>query len=72
MTVADDILTLVKRRPDLTEAEIAVNLFGSDGYQQRVNSTCRRLLKERRVERRGKGGPGAPYTYPYKRVMRRA
>jgi len=35
MTLADDILSLVTRKPGLTEAEIAKHLFGRLGYQQR-------------------------------------
>jgi hypothetical protein len=53
MTLAEDILSLVTRKPGLTEAEIAKYLFGRLGYQQRVNSTCRRLIREHRIERRG-------------------
>jgi hypothetical protein len=63
MTLADDILSLVTRKPGLTEAEIAKHLFGRLGYQQRVNSTCRRLIRERCIERRGNGGPGHPFSY---------
>jgi hypothetical protein len=33
------------------------------GYQQRVNSTCRRLFREGHLERHGTGGPGHPFTY---------
>jgi hypothetical protein len=36
MTLADDILSLVARKPGLTEAEIAKHLFCRLGYQQRV------------------------------------
>ena len=71
MTLADDILSLVTRKPGLTEAEIAKHLFGRLGYQQRVNSTCRRLIREYRVERRGNGGPGHPFSY-YERIVNRA
>ena len=35
MTLADDILSLVTRKPGLTEVEIAKDLFGRLGYQQR-------------------------------------
>ena len=63
MTLADDILSLVTRKPGLTEAEIAKHLFGRLGYQQRVNSTCRRLFREGHLERHGTGGPGHPFTY---------
>ena len=46
MTLADDIFSLVTRKPGLTEAEIAKYLLGRLGYQQGVNSTCRRLISE--------------------------
>jgi hypothetical protein len=63
MALADDIDLLVSRRPGLTELALAKSLFGHMGYQQRVNSTCRHLFREGRVERRGTGGPGHPFTY---------
>jgi hypothetical protein len=72
MTLADDILSLVARKPGLTEAEIAKHLFGRLGYQQRVNSTCRRLIHEYRIERHGNGGPGHPFSYHEKRIVDRA
>lgn len=62
MTVADQIEALVRRRGGLTEAEIADELF-TNAYQQRVNSSCRRLLRESRVRRDGKGGAQDPYRY---------
>ena len=63
MALADDIDLLVFRKPGLTELGLAKSLFGRTGYQQRVNSTRRRLVREGRVERRGTGGPGHPFTY---------
>jgi hypothetical protein len=63
MGLADDIALLVSRRPGLTELALAKSLFGHMGYQQRVNSTCRHLFREGRVERHGTGGPGHPFTY---------
>jgi hypothetical protein len=63
MALADDIDQLVSRRPGLTELALAKSLFGHMGYQQRVNSTCRHLFREGRVERHGTGGPGHPFTY---------
>ena len=62
MTVAERIEALVGRRGGLTEAQIADELF-TEPYQQRVNSTCRRLVKEGRLRREGKGGPGDPFSY---------
>jgi hypothetical protein len=53
----------VWRKPGLTEMALAKSMFGRMGYQQRVNSTCRRLFREGRVERHGTGGPGHPFTY---------
>jgi len=66
MTVADKIIDLVRRRPNLTEAELAQQIFGSEGYQQRVNSTCRRLIKQGEIQRHGRGGSNDPYTYTVK------
>ena len=63
MGLADDIALLVSRRPGLTELTLAKSLFEHMGYQQRVNSTCRHLFREGRVERHGTGGPGHPFTY---------
>jgi hypothetical protein len=63
MTVAQDIEALVAKRPGLTEAEIARELFGGEAYQQRVNSTCRRLIREGRLQRSGNGGVADPFTY---------
>lgn len=63
MTVADRIIDLVKRAFDLTEAELAQKLFGKEGYQQRVNSTCRRLVSRGVLIRTGHGGPSDPFKY---------
>jgi len=63
MAVADEIEALVRKRPGMTEAELAEALFGQDGYQQRVNSTCRRLVKQGRVHRRGGGYQSDPFRY---------
>jgi hypothetical protein len=64
MTVADDIMHEVRRKAGRTEDELAALIFGRDnGYQQRVNSTCRRLVTERKLVRRGKGGQADPFTY---------
>lgn len=72
MTVADDILEEVRRKSGLTEADLAALLFGRrNGYQQRVNSTCRRLVEEGLIERQGKGGAADPYTYRMPPIKRR-
>jgi len=71
VALADDIEQLVSRRPGLTELALAKYMFGRMGYQQQVNSTCRHLFKEGRVERHGTGGPGHPFTYYPGKVSRR-
>jgi len=71
MALADDIALLVSCRPGLTELALAKSLFGRMGYQQRVNSTCRHLFREGRVERHWTGGPGHPFTYYPGQVNRR-
>ena len=74
MTVADDIMALVKRkrRLHLTEEDIADMLFGQDkAYQQRVNADCRLLVQEGRLVRNGRGGPDDPYTYSLPPMLRR-
>lgn len=62
-TVEERIRDSIAERPGLTEAQLARAIFGQDGYQQRVNSTCRLMLARGEVERRGKGGPSDPFTY---------
>ncbi len=62
-TIDVRIVERVTERPGLTEAELAHALFGMEGYQQRVNSTCRRLIERGEVERRGSGGASDPFTY---------
>lgn len=62
MALIDDVEQLIRKKPGLTEAQIAEDLF-TNSYQQRVNSTCRRLLRESRVKRDGRGGRADPFTY---------
>jgi len=72
MTVEDDIMYEVRRKAGRTEEELAALIFGRDkGYQQRVNSTCRRLVSERKVVRKGNGGPTDPFTYHLPPLRRR-
>ena len=59
----EKIAELVRRKPGVTETEIAVELFGHRGFHQRVRSDCRWLVWEGRLERRGGGGPDDPYRY---------
>ena len=72
MTVADDIMHEVRRKAGRTEDELAALIFGRDNaYQQRVNSTCRRLIREGKLVRRGEGGQGDPFTYHLPPIKRR-
>ena len=72
MTVADDIMEEVRRKAGLTEAELAALIFGrSKAYQQRVNSTCRRLIREGQIVRKGNGGQADPFTYHLPPIKRR-
>ena len=63
MAIADDIEALVTHRPGLTEAEIAVALFGAAGYPARVARVRINLMKSRRIERSGLGGRSDPFRY---------
>jgi hypothetical protein len=64
MTVADDIMHEVRRKSGRTEDELAALIFGRDNaYQQRVNSTCRKLVADGKLVRRGNGGYSDPFTY---------
>jgi len=62
-TVQERIKERIMERQGLTEAELAHAIFGMDGYQQRVNSTCRRMIARGEIERHGDGGPADPFTY---------
>ncbi|SIQ52499.1 hypothetical protein SAMN05880590_1052 [Rhizobium sp. RU35A] len=64
-TVQERIKERIAEQPGLTESELARSIFGMDGYQQRVNSTCRLLVAKGEIERRGNGGPSDPYTYHF-------
>ncbi|WP_156510579.1 hypothetical protein [Labrenzia sp. OB1] len=62
-TVQERIKERVAEQPGLTEAELAQAIFGMDGYQQRVNSTCRRMITRGEIERHGDVGSTDPFTY---------
>jgi hypothetical protein len=63
MTIPNDIVWVLRRKPGLTEVQLSDEVFGSAGYQQRVNLACRSLVKRGVVERRGHGGVKDPYRY---------
>jgi hypothetical protein len=72
VTVSDSILSIVRRRPGLTERELAEEIFGNrSGYQQRANGSCRLLVAEGLLTRKGRGGMADPFRYELGRKGRR-
>ena len=63
MAIRDDLMFQIRKWPGRTEAELARNIFGQSGYQQRVNSDCKLLVSQKLIARRGFGGPSDPYRY---------
>ena len=61
VTVADDIVRFLRRRPGLTEREIARSLFNAEGYHHGVNFSCRNLCRIGDIERLREGGPSATW-----------
>jgi hypothetical protein len=72
MTIAEDILAEVRRKPGLTESDLAAIIFGrKNAYQQRVNQDCRMLVAQGKLVREGKGGVADPFTYRFPPIRRR-
>lgn len=69
-TLGEVLVFLIEKGPGRTEAQLAEAVYGNDGYQQQVNSECRFLLQQRRIERRGDGGPADPFRYHLPEVGR--
>jgi hypothetical protein len=63
MALADDIEALVRNQPGLTDLDLARMLHERAHSRHRVNSICRRLVAEGRIERQGRGGWQSPFTY---------
>jgi hypothetical protein len=63
MTVRERIIEYVGRWPGKTQREIAQGLFGSDGRQQRVNSSIALLVARRELRQVGYGGNNEPFRY---------
>jgi hypothetical protein len=58
MTLADDIMNEVRKRPGLTVTEITMSIFGRrHPYTRQVNYRCRRLVDAGRLERRARALP---------------
>lgn len=58
-----ELLSYIRKRPGMTEVELAAKMFGPGTAQPRVNPICRALVAEGRVVREGRGGHGDPFTY---------
>jgi len=59
----DDVERIIREEPGLTATQIARLLLGPNGYAERINGACQVLLLSGRIEGRGRGGPGNPFTY---------
>ncbi len=62
--VAARVLELIRRRPGMTELEIAQAIYGPSAQQPQLNPICRKLVAERLVERRGRGHSDPFIYYP--------
>lgn len=61
--VAQRIVDLVRKRPGMTELEIAKAIHGPSAVQQQVNQQCRALVKAGHLVRQGAGGASDPFVY---------
>lgn len=61
--VRQRILEQIRKRPGMTELELAKFIFGPNAVQPQANTPCRRLVEDGLVERRGSGGASSPYVY---------
>jgi hypothetical protein len=59
----DNIEKVVREKPGLRATQIARVLYGPYGYGEQVRTGCLTLLRQGRIERRGRGGSGDPFTY---------
>ena len=59
----DDVERTIHEKPGLTATQIARMLYGANGYAEQVNHSCLALTQVGRIERRGRGAPGDPFTY---------
>jgi hypothetical protein len=74
MTIADDILDLLKRkrRLKLTAIDLAEMLSWEDkSFRHRVQAGCSSLHEQGRLLRDGKGSLSDPYTYSVAPTERR-
>jgi hypothetical protein len=63
LTNMDVVKYLIEKGPGRTQRELSEAIFGTGGYQQRVNVECDMLARQGAVEVRGSGGPSDPFRY---------
>lgn len=61
--VAAKIVELIRKRPGMTELEIAKAIYGPGALQPQVNQHCRKLIQVGYIERHGSGGHADPFVY---------
>ena len=61
--LADEIEKLVRSTPGLTDMDLARALHERARSRHRINSSCRHLVAEGRIERQGRGGSQSPFAY---------
>ena len=61
--LADEIEKLVRSTPGITDMDLAHALHECARSRHQINSICRRLVAEGRIERQGRGGWQTPFTY---------
>ena len=61
-TLLDALVVLIEKGPGRTEIGLA-DAIGNRALEVEVSAECRRLVDQRRVERRGTGSAFDPYRY---------
>jgi hypothetical protein len=59
----DDVERIIEEKPGSTATELALTLYGRDGYQEQINPSLRTLCSLGRIQRCGIGGHVDPYRY---------
>jgi hypothetical protein len=55
MTLADFVIEIMRRRPGITDRQLAEAIFGTPQRVQQINSECRHLENIGRLERKKVG-----------------
>ena len=54
---------LVSQKPGITERELADDVLGPGGDLNQLEQLCLHLIEQGKIERRGEGTDGSPYTF---------